>query len=64
MAGPASTSVISMKANPRDRPLSLSVIKFEIANRSERLEKRTDCLWRGNGIQVADEDVLHMISLF
>ena len=22
--------------------------QFEIANRSERLEKRTDCLWRGN----------------
>ena len=45
MAGPASTSVISTKANPRDRPLSLSVINLKFANRPKRLEKRADCLW-------------------
>jgi hypothetical protein len=42
MAGPASTSVISTKANPRDQPLSLSVINFNLrtvpsGSKSERI---------------------------
>jgi hypothetical protein len=42
MAGPASTSVISTKANPRDRPLSRSVINLNLqmvpsGSKSERM---------------------------
>jgi hypothetical protein len=42
MAGPASTSVISTKANPRDKPLSLSVINLNLrtvpsGSKSERI---------------------------
>ena len=61
MAGPASTSVISTKANPRDKPLVGHQFKF--ANRPKRLEKRADCLWCRTGIQVTHKDVLHKIPL-
>ena len=63
IAGPASTSVISTKANPRDKPLSLSVINLNLRTVPGGSKKRTDCLWCRTGIQVANKDILHKISL-